>query len=528
MTSAGKPGAADGAASPITHAPAGRRRFWHLPEDVLGLLCLAAMVVLPLVEIVGRPLFDIGVPGSVGLVQHLTMWVAFVGAMIASRQRRHLALATATFLPRALRGTADVVAAAATATVGAVLAYTSGQMVYAERLSVQTLTGGLPIWAVQTILPLGFAVVALRAWWQAGVPAGVGDEPPPVLSARRAWERRLLVLVVVLATVSLAGAPESMAASVRWPLIVLLLAATVLGAPIFVTLGGAALVLFYADIVPLAAVPSQTYGIVSSPTLPTIPLFTLAGVLLAEGGTPARLVRLFQALAGLAAGRHRRRDDPRVRLLHHVHGRLGRHDSRARRPAAAGPDARRVLRAVLAGGGDGGGEHRPAVPAEPAGDPLRDLRPHAGQRDVRGGPGARPGPRRPRLALLPARGDRARREVATARPDRGRARSLGSEVGDRPPRDRVRQPVRRLRDDRGGGGDHGGLRLLHQVHRAPRRLDHPRTAPGGARLGGAGRRRAHHPRLRARPDRLPDRRGDPDAGAPPGCSRPFTPAGCSC
>ncbi|MBP1633569.1 MAG: dicarboxylate transporter-DctM subunit [Acidobacteria bacterium] len=302
MTSAGNPAAADGGASAMTHGPAARRRFWHAPEDALAVLCLAAMVVLPLVEIVGRPLLGIGVPGSVGLVQHLTMWVAFVGGMISSRQRRHLALATATFLPAALRGVGDVVAAAATASVGAILAYTSGQMVYAERLSVATLTGGIPIWAVETIIPVGFAVIALRAWWQAGVPAAVGDEPAPAIPAWRAWLRRLIVLAALAAIVSLAWAPESMAPSVRWPLIVALLVATVLGAPIFVTLGGAALVLFYAEIVPLAAVPSQTYGIVSSPTLPTIPLFTLAGVLLAEGGTPGRLVRLFKALAGWLPG----------------------------------------------------------------------------------------------------------------------------------------------------------------------------------------------------------------------------------
>ncbi|HOC19510.1 MAG TPA: TRAP transporter small permease subunit, partial [Vicinamibacterales bacterium] len=146
VTSAGNQTAAEAGASPVIHGPQVRRRFWHLPEDLLGVLCLVAMVVLPLVEIVGRPLLGIGVPGSVGLVQHLTMWVAFVGAMVASRQRRHLALATATFLPTHLRGVADVVAAAATASVGAVLAYTSAQMVYYERLSVQTLTGGIPIW----------------------------------------------------------------------------------------------------------------------------------------------------------------------------------------------------------------------------------------------------------------------------------------------------------------------------------------------------------------------------------------------
>jgi tripartite ATP-independent transporter DctM subunit len=297
-TAAGGTGASGG-----TAGGGALTRTWHRVENGLGVTSLAAMALLPLAEMVGRPLLGIGVPGSVGLVQHLTMWVAFLGAMIASRQRRHLALATATFLPARVRPYAEVVAATATAATAGVLAWTSVQMVYAERLSIQTLTAGIPIWAAQTIIPIGFAVAGLRAWWQAGVAhAAEGGAPPPPLAPARAWLRRGIVLAAVLAIVGLGFVSEATAASLRWPLIIGLIASTVLGAPIFVTLGGCALALFYADAIPLAAVASQTYGIVSSPTLPTIPLFTMAGVLLAEGGTPGRLVRLFQALAGWLPG----------------------------------------------------------------------------------------------------------------------------------------------------------------------------------------------------------------------------------
>jgi tripartite ATP-independent transporter DctM subunit len=278
-------------------------RAWHRLEDAIGIAALVALALLPLTELIGRPLLGIGVPNSVGMVQHLTMWGAFLGAMIASRQRRHLALATATFLPAGLRPFADVVSAIAATGVAAVLARASVQLVNAERASIQTLTGGLPIWVAMTIIPIGFTVVALRAWWQAGVAHGrEGDPPPPPLSPGTAWTRRAVVGLAVVAIAGLGLLSEGAAAAARWPLIGGLLVATVLGAPIFVTLGGAALVLFYADAIPLAAVASETYKIVSSPTLPTIPLFTMAGVLLAEGGTPARLIRLFQALAGWLPG----------------------------------------------------------------------------------------------------------------------------------------------------------------------------------------------------------------------------------
>jgi len=86
------------------------------------------------------------------------------------------------------------------------------------------------------------------------------------------------------------------------PALVTLAAATVLGAPIFTVLGGTALILFWGAGVPIASIPVETYRLVVSPTLPTIPLFTLAGYFLSEGGASKRLVRVFQALAGWMRG----------------------------------------------------------------------------------------------------------------------------------------------------------------------------------------------------------------------------------
>jgi tripartite ATP-independent transporter DctM subunit len=71
---------------------------------------------------------------------------------------------------------------------------------------------------------------------------------------------------------------------------------------VFTALGGAALILFWGEGVPIASIPVETYRLTVSPTLPTIPLFTLAGYFFAEGGASKRLVRVFQALAGWVRG----------------------------------------------------------------------------------------------------------------------------------------------------------------------------------------------------------------------------------
>src|SRR6185436_5760645 len=86
------------------------------------------------------------------------------------------------------------------------------------------------------------------------------------------------------------------------PALLALLVATFLGAPVFTAIGGAALILFWGEQSPIATIPLKHYSLVTNPSLPTIPLFTLAGYFLAEGGASKRLVRVFQALVGSLRG----------------------------------------------------------------------------------------------------------------------------------------------------------------------------------------------------------------------------------
>jgi C4-dicarboxylate transporter, DctM subunit len=53
---------------------------------------------------------------------------------------------------------------------------------------------------------------------------------------------------------------------------------------------------------PIASIPIAHYSLVTNAILPTIPMFTLAGYVLAEGGAPQRLVRVFQAVFGRLRG----------------------------------------------------------------------------------------------------------------------------------------------------------------------------------------------------------------------------------
>ena len=72
--------------------------------------------------------------------------------------------------------------------------------------------------------------------------------------------------------------------------------------PLLALLGGAALILFWGQDLPIASISLTHYSMVTNPTLPTVPLFTLAGYFLAEGGASKRLIRVFQALFGQFRG----------------------------------------------------------------------------------------------------------------------------------------------------------------------------------------------------------------------------------
>lgn len=81
---------------------------------------------------------------------------------------------------------------------------------------------------------------------------------------------------------------------------ILLLA--LLGTPLFVVMALAALVAFTLSGVGVSSIGIEIYRIAGTPTLLTIPFFTLAGYLMAESGSPKRLLRLADAALGWAPG----------------------------------------------------------------------------------------------------------------------------------------------------------------------------------------------------------------------------------
>jgi len=275
--------------SGVTAAPpaTGWRAVLRQAENFLVVLALALMMLLPCVEIVLRKSFNSGVPASVLLVQHLVLAVGMLGGALAARDQRLLSLSTLTqtFRPKTRRWT-QVYGNAFAAVISVCLAKASFDFVLASRGLNRLLAYGIPLWTVQALLLVGFAAIALRLLWHAD----------------NAWRGRLVAAVATGVVLAAAWGSLIPPEQLRWPLLVLLLIAAGLGAPIFSLLGGAAVILLWSSGEPIAAIPTNHYRLTTNPTLPTIPLFTLAGYFLAEGGAAKRLVNVFNAWFGTLRG----------------------------------------------------------------------------------------------------------------------------------------------------------------------------------------------------------------------------------
>lgn len=74
------------------------------------------------------------------------------------------------------------------------------------------------------------------------------------------------------------------------------------GVPLFVILGAAGLLLATSAELDPTVLLIEMYRLAEQPNLVAIPLFSFAGMVLAEGGSPQRLVKLFDAMLGWMPG----------------------------------------------------------------------------------------------------------------------------------------------------------------------------------------------------------------------------------
>jgi TRAP-type C4-dicarboxylate transport system permease small subunit len=139
-------------------------------ETALIAILVLAMVLLAGAQIVLRNLFDTGFAWADPLLRAMVLWAAMLGALAAARDDKHIGLDLLThFLHgrtrRIVRGIALVFAAA----ICAAMAWYGANFVALD-FDGGTPIAGIPGWIVESILPIGFALLALRLLIHAFLP----------------------------------------------------------------------------------------------------------------------------------------------------------------------------------------------------------------------------------------------------------------------------------------------------------------------------------------------------------------------
>ncbi|OGQ87486.1 MAG: hypothetical protein A2512_01160 [Deltaproteobacteria bacterium RIFOXYD12_FULL_56_24] len=139
------------------------RLLEHLEEAVL-LLLIAAMIVLSCLQIALRDVWGGGLSWADPLLRVMVLWAGLLGAVVATRMDKHIAIDLAShLLPRPMLRWLQVLRHAFATVVCVVLTWMAVSFVRQEALQgVGQEMAGLASWQLNLIFPLAFAGITFR------------------------------------------------------------------------------------------------------------------------------------------------------------------------------------------------------------------------------------------------------------------------------------------------------------------------------------------------------------------------------
>ena len=251
-------------------------------------IIIALLISLPVLEVVARFFGTTAITSSRMVVQHLTLWVGFFGAVLASSRGKLLSLSSSNLFESEISFSIKHFIAKSTSLIILIsLFWGSLQLVTVEYQYPVNISPLISRWFAQSIMPISLMLMSVILFFK----------------SYSSLKNKFALLISILLFLSIVSIPQVRESSVTlWFSFFSIIFSLFYGLPIFLGLGGIAALLFWFDWTPLSAISAETYRIVVSPTLPTIPLFTIAGFLLAESKSSIRLLSLFQALFGWIPG----------------------------------------------------------------------------------------------------------------------------------------------------------------------------------------------------------------------------------
>ncbi len=287
------------------------------PLDALAIFAAVVVVVLPLIDLATARLFYKPIEGANAFVDELILVLAFVAAALASLDKRHLSLGRVEAnegrpkvgpLLFIFEAFGDFIAT----TTQAALFWASLSLVFIG-FEPGDNVWGIPIPVFAAIMPLSFLFMAIFGVSKAGGhETGRGFRKAAALLGVFAGTLLAASSIVNLSGALFPATPafiSSLAQTVQVfihagivPLVFLCIFAAAFGAPIFTILGGVATLLYVASGGVIENAPSEAYRLLLGGSISALPLFGLAGLLLAGSGAGKRLVAVFREFFGWVRG----------------------------------------------------------------------------------------------------------------------------------------------------------------------------------------------------------------------------------
>ena len=135
----------------------------HNLEDALLVSALLSMLAMAVVQIALRNFFDVGIFWAESFVRILVLWVAILGAMVATRESNHISI---DILSRYLNATQKKIVFLVTqvfsSVICGVVAFYAYEFVQFEYEDETVAFADVPTWVCQSIIPFGFLVMSIR------------------------------------------------------------------------------------------------------------------------------------------------------------------------------------------------------------------------------------------------------------------------------------------------------------------------------------------------------------------------------
>ena len=264
--------------------------------DCLCLFLFFVLISFPIFQIIGRYINFFSIPASQEIVQHMTLWIGFVGAVIAARSNKLLSVVREpVFKSMKKVSLPQFFVHIFSLSVVFVLSVSYLKMIQIGFQYPDYIAPFIPTWFAQSIIPLGLILI----WYQM------------ILTSSSDFKYRLFVSIFsIIPTLILYYWQFPLANPLLlWSKVIFSVILVAFGLPIFILLASLAIFFFLSEPTDwatnydlISTISDSAYRIVVSPTLAAIPIFTLAGYILAESNISDRLIKFFKASLGWLPG----------------------------------------------------------------------------------------------------------------------------------------------------------------------------------------------------------------------------------